>query len=136
MHFFYDGENLPAYVDYNGTIYSYVHNLDRDTVGLLDSSGALVVEYKYDPWGELTSITGPLADALGKEIPFRDRGNVYDKEIGLYYIQDRYYSPSYQRFLIRDEEKLDEDGIFENNAKGCGPCRSKDSKDGYEEKHG
>ena len=107
MHFFYDGENLPAYVDYNGTIYSYVHNLHRDTVGLLDSSGALVVEYEYNPWGKLISITGPLAGTLGKENPFRYRGNVYDEETGLYYIQDRYYSPSYQRFLIRDDAEVD-----------------------------
>ena len=107
MHFFYDGENLPAHVNYNGTVYSYVHNLHRDTVGLLDSVGALVVEYKYNPWGKLISITGPLADTLGKENPFRYRGNVYDEETGLYYIQDRYYSPNYQRFLIWDDAEVD-----------------------------
>ena len=107
LHFFYDGENLPSFVDYNGTIYSYVHNLQRDTVGLLDFSGVLVVEYKYNPWGKLISVTGSLADTLGKENPFRYRGNVYDEETYLYYIQDRYYSPNHQRFLNRDDAEVD-----------------------------
>ena len=34
----------------NGTIYTCIHNSQSGVVGLLDNSGILVVEYKYDAW--------------------------------------------------------------------------------------
>ena len=51
LHFFYDAQSRPAMVEFNGTFYSYVHNLQGDIVGIVDSAGNLVVEYKYDAWG-------------------------------------------------------------------------------------
>ena len=48
LHFFYDAQSRPAKISYNGVIYTYIHNLQGDIVGLLDSAGTLVVEYKYD----------------------------------------------------------------------------------------
>ena len=44
MHFFYDAQKRPTFVEYNDEMYSYVHNLQGDIVGILDSSGNLVVE--------------------------------------------------------------------------------------------
>ena len=32
-------------VSYNGTKYTYVHNLHENIVGTLDASGSLIVEY-------------------------------------------------------------------------------------------
>ena len=80
LHFFYDAQSRPAKVSYNGVIYTYIHNLQGDVVGLLDNSGALVVEYRYDAWGKASSTTGSLAATLGKRNPFRYRGYVYDEE--------------------------------------------------------
>ena len=40
LHFFYDAQNKPAVVVYNGTPYSYVKNLQGDVVALLDSTAA------------------------------------------------------------------------------------------------
>ena len=102
LHFFYDAQSRPAQVNFNGVIYTYVHNLQGDIVGLLDSTGALVVEYKYDAWGKPISTTGNLADTLGKRNPFRYRGYVYDEETGLYYLRSRYYNPVIGRFVSRD----------------------------------
>ena len=65
-------------MDFNGTIYTYLHNLQGDIVGILDSTGALVVEYKYDAWGKPLSVTGSLADTLGVRNPFRYRGYFFD----------------------------------------------------------
>ena len=48
--------------------------------GLVDSSGAQVVAYTYDAWGNPLSTTGNMADTLGKLNPFRYRGYVYDAE--------------------------------------------------------
>lgn len=33
-------------------MYSCVHNLQGDIVGILDNSDVLVVEYKYNAWGK------------------------------------------------------------------------------------
>ena len=41
---------------------------------MLDSTGALVVEYRYDAWGKPISTAGSLKDTLGKLNPFRYRG--------------------------------------------------------------
>ena len=48
LHFFYDAQNKPAVVVYDGTPYSYVKNLQGDIVALLDTTGAAVVSYTYD----------------------------------------------------------------------------------------
>ena len=102
LHFFYDTQSRPAKVSYNGVIYTYILNLQGDIVGLLDNSGNLVVEYKYDAWGKLLSTTGTLADMLGKRNPFRYRGYVYDEESELYYLQSRYYNADIGRFENAD----------------------------------
>ena len=65
LHFFYDNEHNPSYTIFKGEFYRYIHNLHGDIVGILDNSGALVVEYKYDAWGKLLSTTGTLAETLG-----------------------------------------------------------------------
>ena len=48
LHFFYDAQSRPAFVEYNGTKYRYVYNLQGDIVGIVDTAGVLVVEYKYE----------------------------------------------------------------------------------------
>ena len=102
MHFFYDIQGRPAKVRYNGTIYSYIHNLQGDIVGIIDTDGNVVVEYKYDAWGKALSTTGTLAGTLGNLNPFRYRGYIYDEETGLYYLRSRYYNPVFGRFTNAD----------------------------------
>ena len=102
LHFFYDVQSRPAKVEFNGTVYTYLHNLQGDIVGIIDSSGSIVVEYKYDAWGKPLSATGTLADTLGKCNPFRYRGYVFDEETGLYYVRTRYYDATLARFLNVD----------------------------------
>ena len=76
--------------------------LQGDVIALIDSNGKKVVEYKYDAWGRILSKTGTMASTLGTLNPFRYRGYVYDEETGLYYIQTRYYNPTWRRFLSAD----------------------------------
>ena len=104
LHFFYDAQSRPEKVHYNGILYTYIHNLQGDIVGMLDNSGALVVEYKYDAWGKGISISGSLATTLGERNPFRYRGYVYDEETGLYYLRSRYYNTQNSRFCSADTE--------------------------------
>ena len=102
LHFWYDAQGRPAIVEYNGTKYAYIHNLQGDIVGIIDSTGAEVVQYTYDAWGKVLSTAGTMASSLGTVQPFRYRGYVYDVETGLYYLRSRYYNPEWGRFINAD----------------------------------
>ena len=82
--------------------YFYVHNVHNDIVAIVDNSGDVTVQYRYNAWGELLDTTGAMAVTLGKLNPFRYRGYVYDEETGLYYLRNRYYDPELQRFINTD----------------------------------
>ena len=102
LHFFYDAQNRPAVVVYNGTAYAYVKSLQGDILAILDENGNTVVSYGYDAWGAPLWCTGELAETLGKVQPFRYRGYVYDEETGLYYLRSRFYNSSLCRFIDMD----------------------------------
>ena len=102
LHFFYDAQNRPTVVVYNGTAYAYVKSLQGDIVAILDENGNTVVSYGYDAWGAPLWCTGELAETLGKVQPFRYRGYVFDEETGLYYLRSRYYNSELGRFLNAD----------------------------------
>ena len=102
MHFFCDGQGKVSQADFNGVVYSYIRNLQNDIVGMLDNSGNVVVEYKYDVWGKLLITVGSLANTLGRRNPFMYRGYVWDNEVHKYYLKTRYYEPEHNRFFNSD----------------------------------
>ena len=102
LHFWYDAQNRPAIVEFNGAKYGYLYNLQGDVIGLIDGANNEVVKYTYDAWGKPLSVTGSLANTIGYYNPFRYRGYVYDVETGLYYLRSRYYNPSWGRFVNAD----------------------------------
>ena len=102
LHFFYDAQNRPAVVVYNGTAYAYVKSLQGDIVALLNGAGNVVVSYVYDAWGAPIGKSGSMAETLGSVQPFRYRGYVFDEETGLYYLRSRYYNSELGRFLNAD----------------------------------
>ena len=81
----------------------------------MDESGVRVVEYIYDAWGKLISITGTLATTLGADNPFRYRGYYYDTETGLYYLTTRYYDPEVCRFISVDVYMSTGQGVLGGN---------------------
>ena len=104
--FLYD-ENGTAYgmVIKNGTTeeyYYYLFNAQGDVIGIVDSTGEQVAAYEYGAWGDVTSITGSLAQTIGEKNPIRYRGYYYDTETGFYYLQSRYYDPEVSRFINAD----------------------------------
>ena len=109
IKFVYDSSGSPVYFTYNNATYYYEKNLQGDIIAILDSSGNTVVEYTYDIWGKLVSITGTLADTVGTINPLRYRGYYYDTETQLYYLQSRYYSPDLMRFISQDDAVLSND---------------------------
>ena len=129
MHFFYDAQNRPAIVIYNGTAYYYMHNLQGDIIHLVDANGNNVVNYVYDAWGKKLSATGSMAGSLGYWQPFRYRGYVYDEETGLYYLRSRYYNSNSNRFISSDSITINNIYSYTHNC----PINGLDL-DGYETK--
>ena len=100
--FDYDAAGTRHAMEYNGNNYYYYYNLQGDVIGLYDSDLNSVVQYSYDSWGKLLSVTGSLAETVGKANPFRYRGYYYDSETELYYLNSRYYDPETGRFVNAD----------------------------------
>ena len=65
-----------------------------------------MVEYTYDAWGNILkekSNVNPSYATVKEFNPFWYRGYVYDTDIGLYYLQSRYYDPTTGRFINADD---------------------------------
>ena len=58
--------------------------------------------YTYDAWGNAT-IGGPAMSSLGVINPIRYKGYYYDTDTGFYYLQSRYYNPTWGRFINADD---------------------------------
>jgi RHS repeat-associated protein len=58
-------------------------------MSIVDETGTPVATYEYDPYGNIVTATGTLAEVN----PLRYRGYYFDSESGLYYLQSRYYDP-------------------------------------------
>ena len=56
LKFYYDAAGIPMCLDYNGTIYFYITNLQGDVVALADQYGE-VIRYEYDAWGVYELVT-------------------------------------------------------------------------------
>ena len=113
--FDYDAAGTRHAMEYNGNNYYYYYNLQGDVIGLYDSSLNSVVQYSYDSWGKLLSVTGSLAETVGKANPFRYRGYYYDSETELYYLNSRYYDPETGRFINADGYVSTGQGVLGNN---------------------
>lgn len=105
MWYRYDSAGSLVAVTIKGKIYFYVRNAQNDIIALVDADGKIVVQYTYDSWGKVVSITGEMADTVGVQNPFRYKGYYYDHETGMYYVKNRYYDPEIKRFICADELK-------------------------------
>ena len=82
-------------------------NLQGDIVAIYNDSGVRIGAYTYDAWGNFTISTTSGITATERNIvryynPFRYRGYYYDIDIGMYYLQSRYYNPQWGRFVNAD----------------------------------
>jgi RHS repeat-associated protein len=85
--------------DASGTM-GFLTDQIGSTSGLVNSSGSLQTTYTYEPFGSTsTSVT-----ANGN--PYQFTGRELDPNSGLYFMRNRYYSPTLQRFLSPDPSGL------------------------------
>ena len=80
-------------------------------MSIVNSSGSPVATYKYDPYGNVLTASGTMAEVN----PLRYRGYYYDSESGFYYLQSRYYDPELGRFINADAFASTGQGILGNN---------------------
>jgi RHS repeat-associated protein len=78
----------------NAQTLNYLTDALGSPIRLTDKTGAKVVDYTYDPYGNT------MADAT-IDNPFQYTGRENDNT-GLYYYRARYYSPNQQRFISED----------------------------------
>jgi len=94
----------------NGNLYYYLKDALGNIIGLAafldDYYYEVKVEYKYDAWGNLVETTGPLSSTVGAQNPFLYKGYYFDRETGYYYLQSRYYSPEWCRFINADDPSV------------------------------
>ena len=106
---------------YNEDVYYYEKNLQGDIIGILDSNYNKVATYEYDAWGKVLSVKNnngveiTSSEHTGIINPFRYRGYYYDTETELYYLNSRYYNPTWGRFLNLDDTICANMDILSNN---------------------
>ncbi len=107
----YDDNGIPQGFTCGSACFGFVRNLQGDAIALVDYDGNIVMEYSYDPWG---NIEYHLADGVTEEeaiiytalCPLTYRGYNYDFTTGLYYLQSRYFNPEWGRFLNCDDTAI------------------------------
>lgn len=95
----YGAEGEAVGFSVNGTVYTYVKNLQGDVIRILDEDGTAVVSYTYDPWG-VPTVSGDAS--LAAINPCSYRGYYYDQETGFYYVSSRSYDPEIGRWISAD----------------------------------
>ena len=108
IYYLYDLTGIIG-LEYNGNTYYYIKNIQDDIIGILNSNYESIVTYEYDSWGKILSIKDNKGNEITEENniglinPFRYRSYYYDAETELYYLNSRYYSPKWKRFINADE---------------------------------
>ena len=73
-----------------------------EVIGLYDINSNCVAKYAYDAYGNCTIIDSTNSD-IATANAIRYRGYYYDDETGWYYLNARYYSPEWRRFISPDD---------------------------------
>lgn len=98
--------------DSNNSIstYYYLRNAQGDITSIVNSSGKKIISYTYDVFGNCTETYHSTTTAENTNYlkvnmlnPFAYRGYCYDDDMGLYYLQSRYYDPNTGRFINADD---------------------------------
>ena len=109
--YIYDVNGAPIGFKYRANNYAtdtwdvfwYEKNLLGDIVAVYSATGTKLVSYDYDAWGNFTTTYhngGASTGAMYNKFTYR--GYYYDSDLGMYYLQSRYYDPMIGRFINAD----------------------------------
>lgn len=109
-----DGQESPSAVMTGNETYLFTRSPQGDILGITRVSDRKWVQRNtYDPWGNVTYYYNSAAALTDNEklilklvCPFAYRGYCYDSDIGLYYLQSRYYNPTWGRFINVDDTTI------------------------------
>ena len=113
IQYTYDEQGRPYSITWYEMTAYYVYNLQGDVVRLVAPNGSLEAEYVYDVWGN--TVYSFDVNGFGTMNPFRYRGYYYDEDLGLYYLNSRYYNPSVGRFINADRYVSTGQGLLGHN---------------------
>ena len=107
----YNDDNISQGFMIEEKSFAFVRNLQGDTIAVVDNNGTIIIEYSYDPWGNIEyhlneDVTEEDALIFTALCPLTYRGYCYDTETGLYYLQSRYYNPEWGRFINCDDTHI------------------------------
>ena len=94
---------LNSYVDDAWDVYWYGKNLQGDITAIYNSTGTELISYTYTAWGIATKTYhngGVNTTATYNNLTYR--GYYYDSDLGMYYLQSRYYDANICRFINAD----------------------------------
>lgn len=80
----------------SGSVYYYHADQIGNTRALTDSTGTVQDAWAYDPYGNVTSSTGSIAN------PFQFQGQLLDMTSGLYFMRARWYDATGSAFISVD----------------------------------
>ena len=94
----------PYYAEGAWDVFWYEKNLQGDIIAVYNASGTKVATYTYsDAWGNhFVSYSNGGGSTGAQYNPFRYRGYYYDSDLGMYYLQSRYYDAKICRFISAD----------------------------------
>ena len=91
------GLSLLARTDTSGTLFYHVDGNNYVTM-LVNGQGTVMASYTYDPYGNIISKSGPMADAN----LYRFASQEINPTAGIYAYLFRFYDPNLQRWLTKD----------------------------------
>lgn len=112
LYYLWDSHDNVYGIKYNNNIYYFLKNIHNDIIGIVNSSGILVGEYRYDAWGNILDIKSYDSSNIVALNKFRFHSYYYDDETNWYYLKSRYYSPEFKKFVNADAQIISENYTY------------------------
>ncbi len=112
----YNKSTDARYAQSEWDVYWFEKNVFGDIAAIYNSLGVKIVRYSYDAWGEITEhVTAGYETSTALTNSFKYRGYYFDNDLGLYYLNARYYDQNTFRFINADGYVSTGQGLLGNN---------------------